>query len=465
VDPRLSTALAAGKFAGLLSRSLGAGGGTTLPGELASRIDPGMLTKLTGKLPRGCTVVTGTNGKTTTSRLLSNILSAAGWHPVHNRAGANLLNGVTSALIGQTGLQGDVEADCGLFEVDEAVMPDALARLKPNVVVVTNLFRDQLDRYGEVNFLTEMWRNAVASLPADATVVLNADDSAVSSLGQGIKARVIYYGVDDLCLGQVRPDHAADSIYCYECGAEYKYSAIYYGHIGIWSCPVCGSHRPALDMAAELVLLDGLSGSTFQVISPSGRYPVSIHLPGLYNVYNALAAGAAATALGVSYPQIQQGVQASAAAFGRIEKIPVEGKDMVLALVKNPVGCNQVLRTIFGSEGEEGRKTAVIIINDNLADGTDISWLWDADFEQLNGKIRRVIVGGTRAEDMLLRLKYAGLDPKLTRIIKAPESALKAGLTATPPGDTVYVLPTYTALLETRKVLNSWGSTAGFWEG
>lgn len=467
MDARLSSALAAGKIAALLSRRLGAGGGTSLPGELANRIDPAALPKLAGHLAHGCLLVTGTNGKTTTSRILSDILVAAGWHPIHNRAGANLLSGVTSALVNRSDLHGAVPADSGLFEVDEAVMPAAVERLQPRAVLITNLFRDQLDRYGEIDYLAGLWRNALASLPLTATVILNADDPLVASLGEDLAARTVFYGVEDEDLKVAQLEHASDSTTCPHCGSPLGYSAIYYSHIGRYRCPCCGHSRPQAAVAARRVTLEGASGCSINLMLGNEATDMQFRLPGLYNVYNVLAAAATAFALSAPSSAIRAGAEHFDAAFGRIERIPVEGKTVFLALVKNPIGFNQVLRTLFGNgasdQSSAGPRNAMILINDNFADGTDISWLWDVDFEILHDKLDFVVTGGTRAEDMMVRLKYAGIDSRVL-LAKEMEAALRLGLNLTPPKGTLCVLPTYTAMLGVRQTLSNWGFTDKFWE-
>lgn len=466
MDPRLSSAVIAGKLVGLLSRRLGTGGGTTLPGEIATRVDPGLLAKLARRLSRGSILVTGTNGKTTTSRLISSILATAGWRPVHNRAGANLLSGVTSALVNQCSLQGDLPANVGLFEVDEAAMPEVAAGLTPRVIVVTNLFRDQLDRYGEVDYLAGLWRKAIASLPATSVVVLNADDPLVASLGESALARVLYYGIDDERLGAGQLEHAADSKACVACGTPYDYSVAYYGHIGKYRCPRCGKARPEPDVSTHKVSVDGVAGASLSVATPEGELRLRLRLPGVYNVYNALAAVTTSLALGVKPDSVQDGVEAFVAAFGRIERVRVGDKTAFLALVKNPVGFNQVIRTIFvGPTACSGEApNALILINDHFADGTDISWLWDVDFELLPERVGFIVVGGTRGEDMLVRLKYAGVDTGRLTLVKEPEAALRLGLERTAPGGTLYVLPTYTAMLEVRGILSDWRCVERFWE-
>ncbi|MCL4367773.1 MAG: MurT ligase domain-containing protein, partial [Actinobacteria bacterium] len=328
-------------------------------------------------------------------------------------------------------------------------------------VVVTNLFRDQLDRYGEIDYVAGLWRKALAKLPSASTVVLNADDPLVASLGAGTGARVIYFGVEDATCGLPGLQHAADSQRCLACGTPYRYEVAYYGHVGKYSCPSCGAGRPQPNVYVEKLALHGTGGSDVGLHLPSGGLSVRRSEPGLYNVYNTLAALTCCSALGIPAEALKQGVETVSAAFGRIERIDVDGKQTFLALVKNPVGFDEVLRMLLL---DDDPKDLVIIINDNIADGTDISWLWDVDFELLRGKVKSVIVSGTRAEDMQLRLKYALVDMERVSLEKDLHQALNAGLRNVSAGSTLYVLPTYTAMLEIRQVIESMGYVGKFWE-
>ena len=406
-------------------------------------------------------VVAGTNGKTTTSRLIAAIMRAAGLNPVHNRTGANLIGGVTAALVASASLGGRPRADIGLFEVDEAVLPQVLREARPQVVLITNLFRDQLDRYGEVNYVAKLWREALRDLPAEATVVLNADDPLVASLGDGIAAQVRYYGLDDERQGSPTMPHAADSKSRLHCGARLAYSTVYYGHVGKYHCPNCGAARPAPAVRVTSVTPRGTAGSDLVVANDDGEMALSTSMPGLYNVYNVLAAVACCQAIGLRQEHIRQGVSTFAAAFGRIERIEVQGRHLFLALVKNPVGFGEVLRTVLG---DPGPKNVLIVINDKFADGTDISWLWDVDFELLAGRANFVITAGLRGEDMAVRLKYAGVDQGQVSLVKDLRQALEKGIAATPAGGTLYVLPTYTAMLDMRDVMQKLGWVGHFWE-
>ena len=461
MDPRLSAALLAGKTATFMSRRLGLGGGTTFPGTVARRVDPRATAKLAHLLRHGSVVVTGTNGKTTTSRLIASVLRASGLKPVHNRAGANLIGGVTSALVSATGLGGRPGADIGLFEVDEAVMPLVLWETRPRIVLITNLFRDQLDRYGEVDYVARLWRQGLEILGEDSTVVLNADDPLVASLGENLRSKTVYFGLEDERRGSPTLPHAADSKSCLHCGARLDYSIVYYGHLGKYRCPKCGAGRPTPDVSATSVTPRGTEGSDFLVSSPSGELALSSTMPGLYNVYNTLAAVACCQALGIGPEPIREAVSTFAAAFGRIERIQVGDKNVFLALVKNPVGFGEVLRTVL-ADGQQ--KNLLIIINDKFADGTDISWLWDVDFELIAGRANFVITSGLRGEDMALRLKYAGVTGDKVILEKDLRLALEKGLGWTPEGDTLFVLPTYTALLEVRDVMRHLGYVGRFWE-
>ncbi len=444
-----------------LSRRLGAGGGTTLPGRIARRIDPQLLAGLVAHLAQGSVIVTGTNGKTTTSRMISGILSRAGLQPVHNRSGANLITGITTALLTSTDLRGRPGGDIGLFEIDEATLPQAVAEVSPRAIVLTNLFRDQLDRYGEINHIAGLWRGVLRALPPGAVVVLNADDPLVASLGRDTSAQTVYFGIEDARAGSPNPQHAADSKRCVDCGTPYHYQVTYYSHLGHYACPNCGTDRPQPNVYARRLELVGTQGAGLELALPQGPLSLHLGLPGLYNVYNALAALACCASLGVPAQALRQGVESFAAAFGRIERIGVDGRQVFLALVKNPVGLTEVLRMLVL---DKAPKHLLIAINDNLADGTDVSWLWDADLELLQGKVATVTVSGTRAEDMQLRLRYAGLDMAQVSLEKDLRAAFMRALRRVPTGGTLYILPTYTALLQVRQVIDGVGHIGHFWQ-
>jgi UDP-N-acetylmuramyl tripeptide synthase len=476
---RLAAAIAAGKAAGLVSRALRTGGGTTMPGVVARRIAPDALRLLSAGLPQGVVLVGGTNGKTTTTRMLAAILVADGRRVLHNRAGANLVTGLTATALSRSTLGGRPRADLGLFETDEAALPQALAETQPRLVLLHNLFRDQLDRYGEVDMIAAKWRAALEQLPATATVLLNADDPAIAALGEGLTAQVRYYGLEDTRQAGDGAVHTADSQFCRRCGAPYRYSAIFYAHIGHYVCEQCGQRRPPPDYRLERLELEGTAASRLYLTYDGGALELRLPIPGLYNALNGLAASAAALLLGVAPPAIRNTLEQFSAAFGRIERIDADGKALLLALIKNPVGASETVRMLAGvQEPAVGGREALthdprsptpdlhllVAINDRFADGTDISWLWDADFERLAGRVAHATVSGTRAADMAVRLKYAGV--AAARVLAVPElaQALDTALARLPPGATLYVLPTYTAMLELRAELARRGWVRPFWE-
>jgi len=432
-----------------LSRRLGRGGGTTLPGRLLLRADPDALDDLSRRLDRGSVLVSATNGKTTTAAMVAAIMEGAGHRLVHNRAGSNMGWGVATAL-----LDAQPGADqLGLFEVDEAWLPRVAGALKPDIYLLSNLFRDQLDRYGELETLADGWAELVRAEAGDpmraVRFVLNADDPLVADLGRGIEQDVLYYGVGDDSQALAALQHAADSKHCRNCGQPYVYDAIYLGHLGRYHCPNCGRTRPRPAVEATAVTLEGMGGARVHVRTPGGEIDVHLPLPGLYNVYNAVAAAALAIALGVPIDRIGTALEGFGGAFGRVETIAVGGRPVSILLVKNPAGANEVLRTLTL---EDGQIDLWLALNDGIADGRDVSWIWDADFELLAGRVRHVTCTGTRAEEMALRLKYAGIEAEAV-VDRDLGSALDAAVAGGAHGEPLYALPTYTALIELRDLL------------
>jgi lipid II isoglutaminyl synthase (glutamine-hydrolysing) len=450
---RLGLETLAARAVGTLSRAAGRGGGTTLPGKLLWKADPGAVDVLAGKLTSGVALVSATNGKTTTTAMAARILGVEhrlAW----NRAGANLLSGITSALVAGRG------ADLGLFEVDEGALPEAIARTRPRVVSLANLFRDQLDRYGELELVAERWREAVHALPDEATLVVNADDPVLAELAAG-RDRVLRFGLDDPRHARPALQHAADSKHCVRCGAPYEYAAAYVGHLGDYRCPACGQARPPLDLAARDVDLNGLTGSRFRLESPYGEVEVGLSLPGLYNVYNAAAAASLAFALGASPSGVREGLAAFSAAFGRFERIPAGSKTIVVLLIKNPAAANEALRTL-----ETGVPPVLVVaLNDAIADGQDVSWIWDVDFEPILPRVGHVVATGDRAAELGLRLVYGGLPEERLEVVPELESALDRGLRLIEAGTDLVVLPTYTAMLALRGILTKRGVVRPYWDG
>ncbi|MBN1529607.1 MAG: DUF1727 domain-containing protein [Thermoleophilaceae bacterium] len=433
-----------------MSRKLGRSGGTTAPGRLLLRISPGALRRMGGELDDGSVLVSATNGKTTTAAMVAATLEGAGRSVVHNRAGSNMAWGVATALLDAGREPGQI----GLFEVDEAWLPSVAKELRPRLLLLANLFRDQLDRYGELESLADRWAELASGPGAPPELVLNADDPLVADLGRD-RDGVTYFGLEDDSQALPELQHAADSKHCRNCGAAYHYDAVYLGHMGRYRCPSCGRERPRPDVAATRVRLRGMSGSDVDLRTPEGDLSLRLPAPGLYNVYNAIAATATALRLGVPPDTVRAALEGFGGAFGRVETIPVGERELSILLIKNPAGANEVLRTITL---EDGALDLWVALNDRIADGRDVSWIWDADFELLRGRVRRVTCSGTRAEEMAVRLKYAALGAQI-EVDRDLGGSLDAALAAT-PGTRLFALPTYTALLDLRDLLSRRGLAA-----
>ena len=460
--PALRAKLALARATGALSRRSGRGGGTTLPGRLLLRMEPEAIAHLGRSLTAGTTIVSATNGKTTTAGMISSALRADGRRPVHNHAGSNMSWGVATALLEQRGSE-------GLFEVDEAWLPRVVEQLDPRLIVLGNLFRDQLDRYGELEHLADEWAEMVAQRAGSLELVLNADDPLVADLGRDSELRrrpgVTYFGIEDPAQALPELQHAHDAKHCRRCGAPYVYERAFVGHLGHYDCHNCEATRPRPEIAATQIELHGMSGSTSTITTPEGTLRLELPLPGLYNVYNALAALGAALRLGIGLERAKAGLEAVEAVFGRVETIEVAAKPVSILLIKNPAGANEVLRTLrleaqAGAAAEPGLDLW-IALNDRTADGRDVSWIWDADFELLAGHARRVTCSGTRAPEIALRLKYAGVDPGSIAIEAQIERSFDQAVAEAPAR--LFALPTYTALLELRTMLASRGLAEDYW--
>ncbi len=449
--------IALARTVGRLSRRLGRGGGTSAPGRVLLRMRPNAVRELGERLTHGAAVVSATNGKTTTTRLLAACLEADGRRLVSNPAGANLLSGVTTALLEGTGGR-DRAGTVGLFEVDEFALPEVVRQLRPATVLLMNLFRDQLDRYGELEAIADAWARMVDGLPADTTLVLNADDPAVAALAGD--RRAVFFGIDDPAAALPVLPHASDSTRCRRCGAPLAYDRVTLGHMGAWHCPGCGNRRPEPGVRATRVTLDGTRGLRLELRTPEGTAEVRVAIPGMHNAYNATAAVAAALAMGVPLGTAVRGVEGADAAFGRAERVVVDGREVVLLLAKNPAGADTTVQTVLL---DPRPLNLLVALNDRTADGHDVSWIWDVDYEPLLDRIATLTVTGDRAHDMALRFVYAGLDRARVRVVPAPEAALDAALAALGDGDPLYVLPTYTAMLGLRAILVRRGAATEFW--
>ena len=432
---------AAGKLTREGLRATGRGA-TTLPGLVALTVDPNFIGALSATLAHGVACVSGTNGKTTTARMLADISRTAGWDPIHNRSGSNLDRGVAAALLAHSSWSGETRGNFGLFEIDEASLPSAVGRLRPRVVVVTNLFRDQMDRYFELDTLAKKIGDALAGLPGDTTLVLNADDPLVAYLALRRDAKTIFFGVDDPDVGGIVPQAISDATRCPRCKQPLKYARVVLAHVGDWSCPSCGLTRPPRDVAATKVTL-------------------GVPIPGLYNAYNALAALAAARALDLGLAEAIRALASFRPAFGRLETIQHRGRTLRLVLVKNPAGFNAAIGALL----ETGRTPRLLAaLSDRDADGRDVSWIWDADFEALAPSVEHAVITGIRGRDLALRFKYAGLAKERLEVVDDWGAAIERATTLAPQGGEVVVLATYTAMQALRAVLARTGATVPFWE-
>jgi UDP-N-acetylmuramyl tripeptide synthase len=423
-----------------------------------TRLEPHAIERLAARLPKGCAIISATNGKTTTAAMAASVLEREGTSLVHNRAGANMAGGVASSLLAAARRGGQIDGELGLFELDEFWLDRVGPQLHPRAVALGNLFRDQLDRYGELDTIADRWASMVSTLPDSARLACNADDPLIADLGRGHPG-VIYFGVQDPAMAMPEMQHASDSKTCRRCGAAYAYEAVYLGHLGVYRCPSCGRQRPEPVISAHRITLEGTRGASFELRAPGSSVPVSLPLPGLYNVYNALAAAALCVALGLSLETVAAGLELVSPAFGRAERIAVGDRELSILLIKNPAGANEILRTLALESGE---LDLLAILNDRTADGRDVSWIWDADFELLTGRVGRVTCAGTRAAELALRYKYAGIPVERLHVVSDVGAALDQALSSA-GSSRLFALPTYTALLELRQELQRRGHVTAFW--
>nr|WP_201280503.1 Mur ligase family protein [Hassalia byssoidea] len=429
---RLGFAVSVAKSVTFGVRSLRLGAASVLPGSIARRIEPQLLQLLSQQVKNGVILIAGTNGKTTTSLLLCEILQRQGYRVAHNSTGANLENGLMTALMENSNLLGKLDVDYAILEVDENIVPLVLAPIQPKLILCLNLFRDQLDRYGEVDTISKRWTKAIATLPSQTIVVANADDPTICYLGQQLsQQKVSFFGLNEPENYLEAIPHAVDSIYCPKCGHALNYKGVYLSHMGEYSCPSCGFSRsqPTLD------------SSEWQQI-----------LVGLYNKYNTLAAATAAKELGVDEVIIRDAIPNFQAAFGRAEELKINGKNVRILLSKNPVGTNETIRVVTQSSDT----TTLLVLNDKIQDGEDVSWIWDVDTEKLVERGGTLVVSGDRAYDMALRLRYSESSPQSNFNLIVQENlrqAINTALERTPLNETLHILPTYTAMLDVREAL------------
>ena len=460
---RERAALVLGRAAGTTVRRLGRGGGTALPGLVATALAPSLLERLAKQAGQGVVTVTGTNGKTTTTHLIASILREHGVQPLTNPSGSNLERGLIAAYVENAEADGriaDAASRVGVFEVDEAVLARLFARLAPRVAVFLNLFRDQLDRYGEVDSVGEGWGGMLESTSAGCTLVLNADDPSIAQLAAGTHAQVLTFGIDDPDARLAQAEHASDARFC-RCGGRFAYDAIYMGHVGIWHCTSCGERRPVARVSARRVVLSP-EGSRVEVDIDGTSITLDIPMAGLYSVYNALAATAAAHALGVPAATIAHALAEAGPAFGRQERFDVDGRTVRVLLAKNPAGLNELMRALIAGSPLGEPIHLLAMLNDGVQDGQDVSWVYDADIEVLAGRPVTVTCAGDRADDFALRWHLAGIDP--AAVIPDTEAALDDALGRTPRGVRLDVVATYTAMIDVREALARRAGVGAYWE-
>jgi UDP-N-acetylmuramyl tripeptide synthase len=435
---RLGLAVGVAKTVTSIVRSLHLGAASVLPGEISRRLHPRLLPLLFEQVSQGVILVVGTNGKTTTSLLLRKILEDNNFRVIHNSSGANLINGLITALLGSTSLTGNLTADYAILEVDENILPLVLKDCIPKYILALNLFRDQLDRYGEVDIIAQRWQNAIAPLPKDTTILLNADDPTLSYLGQQLEQNVVYFGLNEPELYLEEIPHAVDSIYCPSCGHLLDYQGVYLSHLGDYQCPKCHFTKSKTSI-------------------DSSQYPQI--LIGVYNKYNTLAAGLLAQQIGVEINKIFTTIKEFKAAFGRAEELQINDKSIRILLSKNPVGMNETIRAVNNLKKNGKSSVTLLVLNDRIPDGTDVSWIWDVDTEELVKLGGKLIVSGDRTYDMALRLKYSCPEDNPEKsnfeliVIEDLSQAINTALKQTPADETLHIIPTYSAMLEVREIL------------
>ena len=460
---RLALAISAGKLAGASGRLLGIGGGTSLPGLIARRIDPDVLKSVVGASKAKKIVITGSNGKTTTARMTAAMAVNNGKRVSHNRAGSNMLQGVTSVAVNFADIFGRLNSDVLLFEIDEGTMPLVMPEIKPDVVVITNIFRDQLDRYGELYSVAKALDKTLEDLPESSTILLNGNDPQVANFGLKAKAKRLFFGLETTEIGTPVPEQSADIIRCIHCQEDLQYKVAYMSHLGLYSCPNCGYTLPPLDIAATSIKLapDGEAPTHVELRTPQGNMTLEISLPGLHNVYNAAAAIGASLAAGFEKDKLPAALVGLKPAFGRLEKIQAGDQTIYLSFVKNPTSFNLILRLIAQ---HPGKKHVLLAASHTIVDGEDFSWLWDIEVEEVAQDIADVVCSGNKPEELAMRLKYAEIPiDKITRIADLA-TALDAALKNAGPGGTLYILCSYTPTNQLRRIMQKRGWVKHVWQ-
>lgn len=433
-------------------------GGTTLPGKVAVKICPNLLEILAKDVTT--IIVTGTNGKTTTSRMIEQCLVEMGYDYFCNKSGANLLTGITNEFCLNSSIWAKCKKKYAIIECDEGAIKQVGKLSDPKFIVITNVFRDQLDRFGEISFTLESIKTGVKNSP-NATVCINADCSLTRSIADDIDNKVVFYGVNTPVYEELVSE-ISDAQYCIKCNTEYEYEYKTYGHLGKYKCPKCGYERPNPQVAVTEIVESTVDSTLVKINLDGNVYDLCINLPGGYNVYNAVSCAAVAKSMGIDDRKIISALESFECGFGRMENFDIGGKNVRMILIKNPAGCNQVLN--FLTNTVKKPCTFVIILNDKIADGTDISWIWDANFEKLEDlgeNLDMVYVSGMRAYDMAARLKYAERNGDKFKVIEDQDELLEI---IDKEDKDVFLMPTYSGMMSFREKISSRYGLKNYWE-
>lgn len=451
MDLKLITAILLGKVISKLNTIKGTGG-TAAPGLYALKIDQNLVNKIHNKNNLQSVVVSGTNGKTTTARLISSLI-AGKQKIIHNRQGSNLLRGVASTLIENSDIFGNIDADIALWEADEAALENIANQTNIKILILLNLFRDQLDRYGEINTIRKNWIGVVKNLPKNTILLLNSDDPSTNYLKDFAKCQTQMFGLETSNFNLPSIENVADVKYCIKCGNKLEYTKLYSAHLGKFKCNFCSFKRISPQISVTKAIFNSDFSSSIDINIKGKTTKLTYPLPGLFNTYNVTAAVAAAIELEINPKQIQKILKNFSAAFGRFQQVVVNGKNIIIFLIKNPAGANEVIRTIAVGD----KLNLLLILNDNIADGRDVSWIWDTNWEPLAKKTKNLTISGSRSYDLANRLKYAGFKIAKYQLSPNTTQSIQDSLSKLPQGENLLILPTYTALLEVERSLQEMG--------
>ena len=447
MDLRLTIAILTGKILSFILKLSGSGA-TAAPGLYALKIDPNLITKLSKKIKEGSIVVSGTNGKTTTSRLIGHLLGQ-NFDIIHNRQGSNLERGIASTFIAKSSAFGNILETLALWEADEAVLPEIIAKTKPKIVVFLNLFRDQLDRYGEVNTTRQKWARALKKLSTSSILILNADDPGINILAKNFKGKILSFGVEDEIVNLPAVKSVSDVSRCPNCGFMLKFAAVLSAHLGHYNCTKCSFKRETPQVSASKLRFSEDFSTKAQFSILNSQFSISYPLPGLFNVYNILAALSVTTLFNIDQKTILKTLTNFSTAFGRFQSAQINDKSVVIFLIKNPAGTNEVLRTL----ALKNKINLLTFLNDKIADGRDVSWIWDTNWEILSSRVKKASVGGSRRWDIATRLKYANFRLSKYNVYEKIDYSIINSINKLNNNDTLVILATYTALLETQKAI------------